>query len=59
MDGKAEVYRPGLASASSSAESVALIIEEMGPGPGPVLGNLGTGLLKSGDEIFSLLLWGQ
>lgn len=28
-------------------------------GPGPVLGNLGTGLLESGDEIFSLPLWGQ
>lgn len=31
----------------------------MGPGPEPVLGNLGMGLLKFGDEIFSLPLWGQ
>ena len=53
------MYRPGLASGSFSAESVALIIEEMGPGPEPVLENFGTGLLKSFDEIFSVPLWGQ
>lgn len=35
----------GLVSAPLNTEPVALVIEEMGPGP--ELGNLGTGLLKS------------
>lgn len=39
------VHRKGLVSAPFNTEPVALVIEEMGPGP--ELGNLGTGLLKS------------